>query len=295
MKFSDFIVSFDRKVFHLPDKLYLKALYKIKMGSKLNLKNPKTFNEKLQWLKLYYRKQSLTNLVDKYEAKQFFEKTIGEKYVIPTIGIYEHFSDIDFSSLPKEFVIKCTHDNNSVVICRDKDSFDFDAARKRIEEKQRINFFYWGREWPYKNVKPRIIIESFLPGLDDESLVEYKIFCFNGKPKIVLVCKGTAHMTDGSRTNDWMDDSFNRLPFLSLNPWSKPDPIRPKEMDEMLVLAEKLSSNLPLVRVDFYLTNGNIYIGEMTFFHNSGFCKFEPDEWDYKLGKLIVLPEQKIQ
>lgn len=277
--------TFDR----MSDEKYLKMRFKHKFGYELNLDDPKTFNEKLQWLKLYNRKPEYTRMVDKYEAKLHAAEIIGEEHIIPTLGVWEKFDDIDFSALPDKFVLKCTHDSGGLVICKDKSKFDKNAARKKINKSLRTNYYLHGREWPYKDVKPRIIAEEFMEEIGDKAPVEYKIFCFNGEPKIVLVCKGAAH-GDG-RTNDYCDTDLNRLSLTSLYPNSKGDLEKPASLSEMLALAKRLSNGIPQVRVDFYDCNNKIYFGELTFFHNSGFCQLNPAEWNETLGSWITLPK----
>lgn len=270
----------------LSDKQYIRKMFRLTMGTTPNLENPQTFNEKLQWLKLYNRKPEYTQMVDKYEAKQYVADQVGEEYIIPTLGVWSRFDDIDFDALPDQFVLKCTHDSGGLAICREKGVFDKEKARRKIEHSLKKNYFWGNREWPYKNVKPRIIAEQYLEDMDE--LVEYKMFCFDGEVKMVLVCKGTAH--GAGRTNDYCDLSLQRFPFTSLNPNSQGELKVPDEMPQLLAFAEKLSAGIPQVRVDTYLANGKIYFGELTFFHNSGFCAFDPPEWDNKLGEWITLP-----
>ena len=273
----------------LGDKSYLKCSYRAKFGKKLDLKNPKTYNEKLQWLKLYDRRPEYTRMVDKYESKEYVAEKIGEEYIIPTIRVWNNFDEIDFDTLPDQFVLKSTHDSGGVVVCTDKSRFNVEEARRKLTKALKTNYYLHGREWPYKDVKPRIIAEEYLSALGDAGLVEYKLFCFNGEVKIVLVCKGAAH--SNGRTNDFMDRDLNRIPVKSLNPISQPDPERPEELEKLIEIAEKLSEGIPQLRVDTYIVDGKIYVGEMTFFHNSGMCKFEPEEWDYKFGEWIKLPD----
>lgn len=275
----------------LPDKQYISLMYLRKMGKKMNWKNPQTFNEKLQWLKLYDRNPLYTQLVDKYLVKDYIRENLGEEYVIPTIGCWERFDDIDFDALPNQFVLKCTHDSGGLVICQDKAKLDKDEARKKIESSLKSNYYLAQREWPYKNVKPRIIAEEYLSNLSGAETVEYKIFCFNGQARIVLVCKGTAHAE--GRTNDYCDLQLNRYPFISLNPNSEGKLEQPEQLPQIIEIAEKLSQGIPQVRVDTYLVNGKIYFGEMTFFHNAGFQEFEPQQWDAELGSWIELPKDQ--
>lgn len=271
------------------DKEYLKIRYKEQTGKKLNINNPVLYNEKLQWLKLYDRKPIYTDMVDKYEAKSFIKKTVGDRYVIKTIGIYDKFDDINFDSLPKKFVMKCTHNSGGVIICSDKSELDIDATRESINEFLKVNHYLRGREWPYKNVKPRIIIEELLENNDGSETIEYNFFCFDGKPKIVMTCHGDKRI---KRYNDFYDIDFHKI-NLKCN-YDNSDIIdkKPHNYDEMLKISRKLSQNIPHLRVDLYLCNNKIYVGELTFFHWSGFGKFTPGEWDKKLGDMIKLPKK---
>ncbi len=272
----------------MPDEEFLKKSFKANVGYDLDLDNPKTFNAKLQWLKLYDRKPEYTRMVDKYEAKEYVAGKIGSQYIIPTLGVWDKFEDIDFDALPDRFVLKCTHDSGGLAICTDKTTFDKAAAARKINRSLQNNFYYRHREWPYKDVKPRIIAEEY-KDLENLQGVEYKLFCFNGKLKMILVCKGKAHAT-GVRTNDFLDENFNRIPVRSLNPNSSGELVCPAEMPEMKRIAEYLSENIPVLRVDFYLLEGKIYFGELTFFHNSGMCAFTPAEYDRTFGDWIELP-----
>ena len=271
----------------IPDKLYLKFIYKIKIGKSLNLKNPKTFNEKLQWLKLYDRNPLYTKLVDKYEVKDYVANIIGKEHVIPTIGVYDSFDDINFEKLPKQFVIKCTHDSGGLVIVKDKNKLDIEKAKKKINKSLKKNYYYCGREWPYKNVKPRIIIEKYMEDNKTKELRDYKFFCFDGKMKFFKI-------------------DFNRLTYHQANYYNKngillkfgekvcpPDYEKKLEMPinlkRMIKLAETLSENIPFLRVDFYEINGGVYFGELTFFPASGFGKFVPSNWDEKIGDYIII------
>ena len=281
----------------MSDEAYLRMRFQKRLGRKLNLENPRTYNEKLQWLKLYDRRPEYSVLVDKYEVKKYVADRIGERYIIPTLGVWNTFEEIDFDSLPDQFVLKCTHDSGGVVICRDKKVFDRVAARKILRNALKKNYYYSGREWPYKAVKPQIIAEQYMEDREADShakkvnsLIEYKVFCFNGKAKMVLVCKGRAH--GSGRTNDFCDINLVRLPFTSLNPNSTGELVKPKQLPELISAAETLAAGIPQVRADFYLCNGTVYFGELTLFHNSGLCKFHPEEWDGILGSWIQLPQK---
>ncbi|MGN0457142.1 MAG: ATP-grasp fold amidoligase family protein [Acutalibacteraceae bacterium] len=272
----------------MPDKAFLKMRYKSKFGKKLNLENPQTFNEKLQWLKLYDRKPEYTQMVDKYEAKKYVAERIGEEYIIRTLGVWEKFEDIDFDSLPNQFVLKCTHDSGGLVICKDKASFDKEAAKKKINKSLKVNYYLKGREWPYKNVKPRIIAEEYMEDAETKELRDYKFFTFNGVPKALFIA--SERQKSGEETKfDFFDMEFNHLPFTNGHPNASVIPNKPVAFDEMRMLAEKLSKGVPHLRVDFYEVNGKVYFGELTFAHWSGFMPFQPEIWDAKFGMELDL------
>lgn len=271
----------------LPDKIYLKILYKILVGKKLDLRNPKTFNEKLQWLKLYDRKLEYIQMVDKYEAKNYVAKIIGKKYIIPTLGKWDKFEDIDFSKLPNQFVLKCTHDSGGLVICKDKSKFNINEAKRKINNSLKRNYFYSGREWPYKQVRPRIIAEEYIKEDGKEELTDYKLMSFNGKVRITFTC--TNRYSQKGMNITFFNNDWEKLPFKRKYPSSNANINKPETFKTMIELAEKLSAGVPFLRVDFYEVNGKIYFGELTFYPGSGFEKFEPEEWDYNLGKWIKL------
>lgn len=274
----------------LPDKAFLKLRYRAAMGRKLHLKNPETFNEKLQWLKLYDRDPRYTVLVDKFACREEIGQLIGQKHLIPLLGVWDRAQDIDFEQLPDQFVLKCNHDSASVVICRDKETFDREAARKKLAAKLKKNLFQWGREWPYKNVQPRIICEKYLTN-DGNPPADYKIHCFGGQPKFILVCAD--RFSDGGLTEDFYTPDWEHMevkrPHLSNAVVLQP---KPEELSEMLAMAEKLAENIPFVRVDFYVVDGHIYFSEMTFFPACGFTAFQPDSYDTLFGQWIPLPER---
>lgn len=267
---------------YLPDKLYLKLWYRYVTGEKLNLNNPQTFNEKLQWLKLYDRNPLYTKLVDKYEVREYIKEKIGEEYLIPLLGVWNNVSEIDFESLPNQFVLKTTHDSGGVVICKDKENFNIEKAKKFLSKHLQNNFYYSGREWPYKNVKPRIIAEKYL----DFDIKDYKFMCFNGKMKCSFVC--SERHTNGLKVT-FFDKDWNKLPFERVFPCSKDILDKPKMYDRMLIVSEILSTNIPFVRVDFYEIDNKIYFGELTFYPGNGIEWFNPKKWDYKLGDMINL------
>ena len=275
----------------VPDVLYVKSRYKKRTGKKLNLKNPQSFNEKLQWLKLYDRNPLYTKMVDKYEAKKYVADIIGEEYIIPTLGVWDNFEDIDFDRLPNQFVLKCTHDSGGLVIVRDKEKLDKKKAREKINRSLKRNYFWANREYPYKDVKPRIIAEVYMEDEKSGELPDYKYFCFNGEAKVMFIA--TERSAKEETKFDFYDMDFNHLPFTNGHPNSNKEIQKPEKFEDMKVLAEKLSKGIPQVRVDFYEVNGKIYFGELTFFHWSGMKPFNPPEWDLKLGEYITLPIKK--
>lgn len=273
----------------LPDKIYLQIYYRRIFGRKLNLKEPKTFNEKIQWLKLYDRNPTYSKMVDKYEAKNYVENKIGKEYIIPTLGVWEEFDKINFSELPNQFVLKTTHDSGGVVIVKDKDKMNLVKTKKIIEDSLNNNYYLQGREWPYKNVKHRIIAEKYMVDESGYELKDYKFFCFNGIAKVMFIASDRQNTNEETKF-DFFDMEFNHLPFTNGHPNSNKIIIKSKSFEKMKKLAEILSEGIPQVRIDFYDINGNIYFGEMTFSHWSGFVPFIPDEWDYRLGSMINLP-----
>ncbi len=270
----------------VPDKLYLSVLYFFRMRKRMNWKNPQTFNEKLQWLKLYDRNTIYNIMVDKYEAKQYVADRIGPQYIIPTLGVWDHFDDIDFDTLPDRFVLKCTHDSGGLVICKDKSKFDKDAARKKIEKSLKTNYFLYGREWAYKEVKPRIIAETYMEDTVDGELRDYKLFTFGGVPRIMFVA--TDRSKPGEDTKfDFFDMNYTHLDIRNGHPQAEITPHKPSQFETMKMLAQKLSDGTVHLRVDFYEVNGHIFFGELTFAHWSGMMPFDPPEWDKKLGDWI--------
>lgn len=268
------------------DILYIKLRYQELMGKKLNLDNPITFNEKLNWLKLHDRRDIYTTMVDKYEAKKYVANIIGEEYIIKTLGVYDKFDDIDFDKLPNRFVIKCTHDSGGLVIVRDKSKLDIKAARKKINKSLRCKFYYLAREWPYKNVKPRIIIEEYMEDKNQKSMRDYKFFCFDGKPEIIYISEGLEdHKTAGISfyDMDFKQTDCKRTDYRLLDY----TPAKPKNFEKMKEYASILSKDIPHVRVDFYEINGKLYFGELTFFTCGGMVPFEDEKWDKYLGDMI--------
>lgn len=271
----------------IPDKLYLQLLYRRIFNKKLNLNNPKTFNEKLQWLKLYDRRPEYTTMVDKYAVKKYVADMIGEEYIIPTLGVWDRPEDIEWDSLPSQFVIKCTHDSGGLVICRDKTKLNKSAAIKKLRNSLKRDYYKASREWPYKNVLHRIIAEKYMEDTSVGELPDYKFFCFDGEVKALFI--GTERGT-GNVKFDYFDADFKHLDLIQIHPMSGKNLPKPDNFEKMKELASKLSSGIPQVRVDFYNINGKIYFGELTLFHHGGVVPFHPDEWDYKFGSWIKLP-----
>lgn len=268
------------------DKTYIKWNYFFGMGKFPNLNNPQSYNEKLQWLKLYDRRPEYTRMVDKFEAKEYVKEILGEEYIIPTLGVWDRFEDIDFDKLPNQFVLKCTHDSGGLVICKDKKSLDIIKVRKKICKSLNRNFYWSHREYPYKNIKPRIIAEQYMVDESGTELKDYKFFCFNGKCKMLFIATDRQHDVKF----DFYDTEFNHLPFIQGHPLATKEIKKPRGFNEMIHLSEVLSKDIPHVRVDFYDIHGKIYFGELTFFHFSGNVPFKPKEWDYKIGKWLKLP-----
>ena len=268
------------------DKTCVKWRYRASLGKSLDLENPKTFNEKLQWIKLYDHKPIYTTMVDKYAVKGYVADRIGQQHIIPTLGVWDRFEDIDFTTLPEQFVLKCTHDSGGLVICKDKSKLDMQTARKKIKKSLATNYYYVAREWPYKNVKPRIIAEKYMVDDSGTELRDYKVMCFGGEPKIIQYHMGRF----GCHTQDLYDASWNKLDVIQGMPMSDVVLEKPVFLEEMLELSAKLSAGIPHIRVDWYYVQDQLYFGELTFFDGSGFYDFEPEEWNAIAGSWIQLP-----
>lgn len=274
---------------------FLKINYRLRMGKKLNLDHPHTFQEKTQWLKLHCTDPLYTQLVDKYEVRKFVADRIGEEHLIPLLGVYERFEDINFDNLPDQFVLKSTHDSGSVVICKNKQTFNIKAAHKKLNKSLHRNYYWQGREYPYKNVPPRIVAEKFMVDENNEGQIpDYKFFTFGGKPEMLFIAEGRFSKSGTSFT--FFDMDWNILPILAKGHGDgnhhKVVPM-PACFSEMKEVVQKLCFDIPFVRVDVYLINNKVYFGEYTFFHDGGIVDFEPEEWNYKLGEMIKLPIDK--
>ena len=263
---------------HVPADEFLKRMYKICMGKELDLNDPKTYTEKLQWLKLYDHRPEYTVLVDKFAAKQYVAEKIGEEYVIPLLGVWDRAEDVDFDALPERFVLKTTHDSGGIVVCKDKSSLDIEAAKKKLKKFLHRNYYDHNREWPYKNVPHRIIAESYMEDSALQELRDYKFFTFGGVPKVLYIAQGRGK--GGETVADFFDMDFNHLPFTIDHDTASVPPVKPECFEEMKRLAAVLSEGTPQLRVDFYEVDGKVYFGEMTFFHCGGFITFTPDSWN---------------
>ena len=273
----------------IPDKLYLKMLYQVRMGEKLNLKNPRSFDEKMQWLKLYDRRPEYTMMADKYEVRKYVQDKLGERYLIPLLGVWDRVEDVDFSMLPEQYVLKCTHDSGSVLICKARNAFDIEEAKQKLEKTLKANYFYPSREWPYKNIRPRIIAEKYMMDESQEELKDYTIYTFSGEPYLVQVDFG--RFVEHKRnlyTMDWQyideEIEYPKDPSVRIE--------RPECLEEMLECSRKLAKGTASLRTDFYSINDRIYFGEITFYQEAGFAHFSSEEYARKLGDMIVLPEE---
>lgn len=285
---AEFWWRFHRLSFFLsklvPDRIYLEHRYKRLMGKKLNLNPPVTYNEKLNWIKLYDRNPLYTQLADKLAVRKYVSERIGEEYLVPLLGVWDKVENIDFESLPNQFVLKCTHDSESVIICKDKKTIDVNKAKQKLKHALEVNYYYYNREWVYKNIPHKIIAEKYLEDPKDQELRDYKFFCFDGVPKVMFIATDRSiHKTKF----DFFDMDFNHLDFTQHYPNSLVPVHKPEKFELMKALAGKLSKGLRHVRVDFYEVSGKVYFGELTFFHHGGTTPFEPEEWDYKFGEWL--------
>ena len=275
----------------LSDKAYLKRLYKKRMGKELNLKNPQTFTEKLNWLKLYDRNPEYTMMADKYAVRKYIAEKIGEEYLVPLVGVWDNVEEIDFDALPDKFVLKCNHDNG-VIICTDKSKLDIEKTKKELQYHLSRDYYKKCREWPYKDIKRKIICEKFMENNDGSTNIEYKVFCFSGKPK--FICVISDRFSDKGicvdfYTMDWSYLDIKQGEYRRAGNLFK----EPKNIKELILLSEILCGNIPFVRIDFNFWNNNLYFGEITFFDSAGFEEFKPPEWSITIGEWIKLPKKR--
>jgi hypothetical protein len=255
----------------LPSKLFVRIAYKVYVKRKLNLKNPVLFNEKLQWLKIHNRDPLYNRLVDKYEVREYIKETIGENHLVPLIGVYQSIEDIPWEELPNRFVLKCTHGSSFNIICRDKSKLDITEAKKKLKNWLKRNWYWIGREWPYRDVKPRIICEKYITDSDSKDyLTDYKFYCFGGIVDSVLVCldRTSGHTKFYFFDHNWQLKRYNVMGKAAPEGFTIE---KPQKMDEMFEIAKKLSNKIPFVRIDLYCSNDNIYFGEFTLYPSAGF------------------------
>lgn len=273
---------------YISDKTYLKLLYETRIGKKLNLKNPITFDEKLQWLKLYDRKDEYTVWADKYEVRNYVAEKLGEQYLIPLLGVWNSADELKRDDLPEQFVLKCTHDSASVCICTNKKNFDWNAAMDKLQKSLNQNYYWHSREWPYKNITPRIIAEAYMTDESGTELKDYKIYTFGGEPYLIQVDFDRFHNHRRNLyTTEWeyIDETieYSKDPNVKI--------AKPEHLEEMLECSRKLAVGTISLRTDFYSINGKIYFGEITFYQEAGFAHFEHEEFAKKLGDQIKLPK----
>lgn len=281
----------------IPERIYLKWLFRLKTGNRLDLIHPQSFGEKIQWLKLYNRKPEYTEMVDKIAVKGYVADILGSEYVIPTIGVWDNPDEIDWDSLPFQFVLKTSHGGGSsgVVICKDKSSFIKQEAISRLKKSMRNDIYRILKEWPYKNVPKRIIAEEFIcPEHDAKDLADYKWYCFNGEPVFCQVIQNRSI----KETIDFFDTKWVHQDFIGLNPLAihaTEQPSRPHDLEGQIRIARKLSKGIPFVRVDLYQAEERIFFGEITFYPMSGFGRFVPEQYNTVLGNMLVLPAHSNQ
>lgn len=275
----------------MPDREYLQRRFQAEFGKSLNLDSPQTFNEKLQWLKLYNRKPEYTMMVDKYKVREYIAQELGEEYLIPLLGVWDDPDEIDFDALPNQFVLKCNHNSGTgMCICKDKSKLNIEKVKKELRKGLKEDYYLKFREWPYKDVPRKIIAEKYMEDASGE-LRDYKFYCFNGVMKFVMI--NSDRNTDKPTRADYFDRDFNWLDFTWGYSHAEVHPQKPEQFEKMVAIAERLSKGLPHIRVDLYDCNGKIYFGELTFFDGSGFDKIEPLEWDYKIGEMLKLPSKQ--
>lgn len=275
----------------IPDEPYIKIMYHLAMGKKLNLDNPLTYNEKLQWLKLYDRNPDYVIMVDKYRARDYVASKIGAEHLIPLLGVWERAEDIDFESLPNQFVLKCNHDSGSIVICTDKSKLDRQFTIAKLRCALKTSGYWHGREWPYKDVSPRVIAEKYMVDDSGTELRDYKFMCFNGEHRCTFTV--TERFTSEKLKVTFFDKDWNKMPFERHYPMSKKEILKPKSYDDMVRWAELLSKDIPFARIDFYEVGGIAYFGEITLYPGNGTEEFSPEEWDRTLGDWLQLPVKR--
>lgn len=287
-----FIIKANKGLYNnLPDEEYLKKMYKAILGRTPDFENPRTFNEKLQWIKLYYRDPLYTVTSDKYASREYVKEKIGEQYLVPLLGVWDSPDEIDFESLPDEFVLKCNHNSGlGMCICRDKSKIDIEKVKADLQRGLKEDYHLKCREWQYRDIKRRIVGEKFMSDGTGHGLLNYKIYCFNGEPKIFHMSRDIGKK---SAQLSFLDENWNELPFCREDyPPFETLPEKPDNIEELLRVSRALSQDFPYVRVDLYVVDGQIYFSELTLEPCGGFSRFNPSEWDYKLGEWLTLPEK---
>lgn len=274
----------------ISDEQYIKIMYKQNIGYTLDIDNPQTFNEKIQWLKLHDRNPLHINMVDKYLAKQEVAAIIGEKYIVPTLGVWENIDSVDFDNLPDQFVLKCTHDSGGLVVVKNKHSINMAQVKNKLQKCLKRNFYYLSREWPYKHIKPRIIAEEYLDDGKNSVPEDYKIYCMNGKPRYIVIFHNRFN-NNRELSESVYDINWNKQNFSFDKHFKIEESVseKPECLEEMLELAEKLCKDLCQVRVDFYIVNNKIYFGEITYYTASGLMPMIPPEMDSVIGDMFDL------
>lgn len=277
----------------IPDEAYIRIMYRLAMGRKLDLDNPLTYNEKLQWLKLYDRKPDYVMMVDKYKVREYIASKIGAEYLIPLLGVWEHAGDIDFDILPDQFVLKCNHDSGSVIICRDKNKLNIPITVAKLRRALKRSGYWFGREWPYKDVPPRIIAEKYMVDYSGTELKDYKFMCFNGRHLCTFTV--TERFSEEGMKVTFFDKDWEKMPFERHYPTSTKNIQKPRHYDDMVRWAELLSKDMPFARIDFYETKERPYFGEITLYPGNGTEEFTPEEWDRTLGDWLQLPPKRLE
>lgn len=276
---------------HIPDRIYISLLYFKHFHRFPNLKNPKGYNEKIQWLKLYDRNPRYTTMVDKILVKDYVAKKIGSEHIIPTLAIWKKPEDINFDVLPNEFVLKWNHDSHSIIICKDKKNLDIESSIAHLKKGELRSGYQYGREWPYKDVRPMILAEKYMVNNQNESaLIDYKVMCFNGEPKLIMVLQGRY---SNSYTKDFYDINWNKLNLEQIGaPQSSIILEKPECLQQMIEFSRILSHGIATLRVDWYIIKEVLYFGELTFYDASGLYAFVPKEKELEIGSWIKLPEK---
>ena len=271
----------------LPDKLYLKTVFRAETGYRLNLRHPRTYNEKLQWIKLYDRRPEYILYADKYRVREYIAKAIGESYLVPLIGVYSKVEEIPWDELPDRFVLKCNHASGTNVICRDKHDLDIALTEEKLDAWLKRNAYWGAREWCYKDIEPCIICEAFIETPDGNTPDDYKFMCFNGVPRLIQV----HHDRYGDHTLDYYTPEWKKSDLHRIDASTSEKVVeKPEKLNEMLSIAETLSKDIYYARIDLYYVNGSIYFGEITLYPTGGFSTFAKHEDDLLLGSYMKLP-----